>query len=147
MTQSLSALTVLVQDYDEAIAFYVGTLDFELLEDTRLDTTKRWVRVRQHGKAGASGTSLLLARAATPEQLTQVGNQTGGRVFLFLETDNFWEDYERWRARGVCFLEIPREESYGTVVVFQDLYGNHWDLIQPRTAAESRIANPVPGAA
>jgi catechol 2,3-dioxygenase-like lactoylglutathione lyase family enzyme len=132
MTQSLSALTVVVQDYDEAIAFYVGTLGFDLLEDTRLDATKRWVRVRPHGKAGSSGTSLLLARAATPEQLTRVGDQTGGRVFLFLETDNFWEDYERWYARGVRFLETPREESYGTVVVFQDLYGNRWDLIQCR---------------
>jgi catechol 2,3-dioxygenase-like lactoylglutathione lyase family enzyme len=147
MTQSLSALTVLVQDYDEAIAFYVGTLDFELLEDTRLDATKRWVRVRPHGKAGAAGTSLLLARAATPEQLARVGDQTSGRVFLFLETDKFWEDYERWRAQGVRFLETPREESYGTVVVFQDLYGNRWDLIEPRTVAESRIANTVPGAA
>jgi len=147
MTQILSALTLLVQDYDEAIAFYVGTLDFELLEDTRLDAFKRWVRVAPDGKAGASGPSLLLARAVTPEQLARVGDQTGGRVFLFLETDNFWEDYERWRARGVRFLEIPREESYGTVVVFQDLYGNRWDLIQPRTAAESRIANTVPGAA
>jgi len=146
MTQSLSALTVVVQDYDEAIAFYVGTLDFELLEDTRLDATKRRVRVRPHGKAGAAGTSLLLARAATPEQLARVGDQTGGRVFLFLETDDFWEDYERWRARGVRFVETPREESYGTVVVFQDLYGNRWDLIEPRTAAESRIADTVPGA-
>ena len=137
MTQSLSAITVVVRDYDEAIAFYVGTLGFDLLEDTRLGTVKRWVRVRPHGKAGASGTSLLLARAATPEQLARVGDQTGGRVSLFLETDSFWEDYERWRARGVRFLEIPREESYGTVVVFQDLYGNRWDLIQPRTAAEA----------
>jgi catechol 2,3-dioxygenase-like lactoylglutathione lyase family enzyme len=147
MTQSLSALTVLVQDYDEAIAFYVGTLGFDLLEDTPLDATKRWVRVRPHGKAGVSGTSLLLARAATPEQLARVGDQTGGRVFLFLETDNFWQDYERWRARGVRFLETPREEPYGTVVVFQDLYGNRWDLIQPPTAAEGRIVNTVPGAA
>jgi catechol 2,3-dioxygenase-like lactoylglutathione lyase family enzyme len=146
MTQSLSALTVVVQDYDEAIAFYVGTLDF-LLEHTRLDATKRWVRVRPHGKAGAAGTSLLFARAAMPEQLARVGDQTGDRVFLFLETDNFWEDYERWRARGVRFLETPREESYGTVVVFQDLYGNRWDLIEPRTVAESRIANTVPGVA
>ena len=117
-----------------------------MLEDTHLDATKRWVRVRPRGNAGASGTSLLLARAATPEQLARVGDQTGARVFLFLETDNFWEDYERWRARGVCFLEAPREESYGTVVVFQDLYGNRWDLIEPRTVAESRLADTVPGA-
>jgi catechol 2,3-dioxygenase-like lactoylglutathione lyase family enzyme len=128
MTQRLSAVTVLVRDYDEAIAFYVATLGFDLLEDTRLDEAKRWVRV------GASGTSILLARAATPEQLARVGDQTGGRVFLFLETDDFWRDYERWRARGVRFLEAPREEAYGTVVVFQDLYGNRWDLIQRRRA-------------
>src|SRR5262245_41814318 len=132
MTQTLGALTLVVQDYDEAIAFYVGALGFDLIEDTRLDATKRWVRVRPHGKAGASGTSILLARAATPEQLARVGDQTGGRVFLFLETDDFWEDYECWRARGVRFLEPPREEAYGTVVVFQDLYGNRWDLIQPK---------------
>jgi catechol 2,3-dioxygenase-like lactoylglutathione lyase family enzyme len=146
MAQSLSALTVVVRDYDEAIAFYVGTLGFDLLEDTCLNATKRWVRVRPRGIAVASGTSLLLARATTPEQLTRVGDQAGGRVFLFLETDSFWEDYERWRARGVRFLEMPREEPYGTVVVFQDLYGNRWDLIQPRTAAESHIANTVPSA-
>lgn len=147
MTQSLRALTVVVRDYDEAITFYVGTLGFDLLEDTRLDPTKRWVRVGPRGKTGGSGTSILLARAATPQQLARVGDQTGGRVFLFLETDNFWEDYERWRARGVRFLESPREESYGTVVVFQDLYGNRWDLIQPRTTAEGRVADTAPGAA
>jgi catechol 2,3-dioxygenase-like lactoylglutathione lyase family enzyme len=136
MTQRISALTLLVRDYDEAITFYVRTLGFDLVEDTRLNATKRWVRVRPHGKAGASGTSLLLARAATPEHLARVGDQTGGRVFLFLETDSFWEDYERWRARGVRFLELPREEPYGTVAVFEDLYGNRWDLIQPRTGPE-----------
>jgi catechol 2,3-dioxygenase-like lactoylglutathione lyase family enzyme len=130
MTQRVSAITVVVQDYDEAIAFYVGTLGFELLEDIRLEANKRWVRVRP-----GEGGSLLLARATTPEQQARVGNQTGGRVLLFLETDAFWEDYDRWRARGVRFLETPREEPYGTVVVFQDLYGNRWDLIQPRTAA------------
>jgi catechol 2,3-dioxygenase-like lactoylglutathione lyase family enzyme len=139
MTQSLGALTVVVQEYDEAIAFYVGTLGFSLIEDTRLDATKRWVRVRPHGQAGASGTSILLALAATPEQLARVGDQTGGRVFLFLETDDFWEDYERWRARGVRFLEPPREEPYGTVVVFQDLYGNRWDLMQPKTRAPDEL--------
>lgn len=127
MTQSLTALTLVVRDYDEAIAYYVGTLGFELLEDTQLDASKRWVRVRP---AGGVGPSLILAQAATEEQSTRIGNQTGGRVFLFLETDSFWEDYERWRAKGVHFLETPREEPYGTVVVFQDLYGNRWDLIQ-----------------
>ena len=132
MTQNLSMLTLVVPDYDEAIAFYVEILGFDLLEDTPLDPTKRWVRVRPRGNAGGSGTCLLLARATTEEQLARVGDQTGGRVFLFLETDNFWEDYERWRARDVRFLETPREELYGTVVVFQDLYGNRWDLIQRR---------------
>jgi catechol 2,3-dioxygenase-like lactoylglutathione lyase family enzyme len=146
MTQSLSMLTLVVPDYDEAIAFYVGTLGFDLLEDTLLDPTKRWVRVRPRGKAGASGTSLLLARATTAEQLARVGDQTGGRVFLFLETGSFWEDYERWRARGVRFLETPREEPYGIVAVFQDLYGNRWDLIQPRTPAGSGAASTVSGA-
>jgi ribosomal protein S18 acetylase RimI-like enzyme len=137
MTQSLSALTLLVRDYDEAIAFFVGTLGFELLENTPLDATKRWVRVRPPGRAVGSGPSLLLARAATPDQRAKIGDQAGGRVFLFLETDDLWRDYERWRAKGVRFLEEPREESYGIVVVFQDLYGNRWDLIQPRAAAES----------
>jgi catechol 2,3-dioxygenase-like lactoylglutathione lyase family enzyme len=146
MTQSLSMLTLVVHDYDEAIAFYVGTLGFDLLEDTRLDPSKRWVRVRPRGKAGVPGISLLLARATTAEQLARVGDQTGGRVFLFLETDSFWEDYERWRAQGVRFLETPREERYGTVVVFQDLYGNRWDLIQPRMAAENRAVSTAPGA-
>lgn len=94
------------------------------------------MRVRPRGNSGTSGTTLLLARAATPEQRARIGDQTGGRVFLFLETDDCWGDYERWRARGVRFLEGPREEPYGTVVVFQDLYGNRWDLIQPRSGAE-----------
>jgi catechol 2,3-dioxygenase-like lactoylglutathione lyase family enzyme len=132
MTQTLSALTLLVRDYDEAIAFFVGTLGFELLEDTPLDATKRWVRVRPRGGANGLGPSLLLARAATPEQQSRIGDQAGGRVFLFLETDDCRRDYERWRASGVRFVEKPREEPYGTVVVFQDLYGNRWDLIQPR---------------
>jgi catechol 2,3-dioxygenase-like lactoylglutathione lyase family enzyme len=116
-----------------AIGFFVGTLGFELLEDTPLEAGKRWVRVRPRGGSRASSTSLLLARAATAEQQARIGDQTGGRVFLFLETDDCRRDYERWRARGVRFLEVPREEAYGTVVVFQDLYGNRWDLIQPRT--------------
>jgi catechol 2,3-dioxygenase-like lactoylglutathione lyase family enzyme len=140
MAQSLSALTLLVRDYDEAIAFFVGTLGFELLEDTPLDAPKRWVRVRPHGATG-SAPSLLLARAATPDQRARIGDQAGGRVFLFLETDDCWRDFERWRANGVRFLEAPREESYGTVVVFQDLYGNHWDLIQPRADATSSVPN------
>lgn len=131
MSQSLSTVTLVVRDYDEAIAFFVGTLGFELLEDAPLDPGKRWVRVRPHGSSGAC---LLLARAATPEQRARIGHQTGGRVFLFLETDDCLGDYERWQARGVRFLEVPRKEPYGTVVVFQDLYGNRWDLVQPRPA-------------
>jgi catechol 2,3-dioxygenase-like lactoylglutathione lyase family enzyme len=132
MTQTLSALTLLVRDYDEAIAFFVGTLGFELLEDTPLDATKRWVRVRPRGRANDSGPSLLLARAAAPEQQARIGDQAGGCVFFFLGTNDCRRDYERWRASGVRFVEEPREEPYGTVVVFQDLYGNRWDLIQPR---------------
>ena len=128
MTHGLSAVTLVVRDYDEAIAFFVGTLGFELLEDTPLSPAKRWVRVRPRG--GGSGTSLPLARAATPEQAARVGDQTGGRVFLFLETDDCRGDYERWRARGVRFLGDPREEPYGTLVVFEDICGNRWDLIQ-----------------
>ena len=101
ITQSLGALTLVVRDYDEAIAFFVGTLGFDLLEDTRLDATKRWVRVRPRGSSRASATSLVLARATTPEQRLRIGDQTGGRVFLFLETDDCWRDYERWRS-AVC---------------------------------------------
>lgn len=129
--QHLSAITLLVREYDEAIDFYVGKLGFDLVEDTALGEGKRWVRVRPHGSADSS-TSLLLARAATPEQIARVGDQTGGRVFLFLETTHFQQDYERLRARGVRFLELPREELYGTVVVFEDVYGNRWDLIERR---------------
>jgi catechol 2,3-dioxygenase-like lactoylglutathione lyase family enzyme len=128
MAQTLGALTLLVHDYDEAVAYFVETLGFELVEDTVLSSTKRWVRVRPAGTG--FGSSLLLARADTPEQARRVGDQTGGRVFLFLETDDCRRDYGRWRARGVRFLEAPRAEPYGLVVVFEDLYGNRWDLIQ-----------------
>lgn len=134
-------LTLVVHDYDAALAFFVGTLGFELLEDTPLAAGKRWVRVRPPGPSGAGGASLLLARAATPEQGARVGEQAGSRVFLFLETDDCRRDYEQWRTRGVRFLEAPREEPYGTVVVFQDLYGNRWDLVQPR-AAGGRSSKP-----
>lgn len=129
MPQHLTALTLLVGDYDEAIAYYVGSLGFDLLEDTLLSPTKRWVRVRP---AGGTGAALLLARAATPEQEAQIGLQAGGRVFLFLETDDFERDYAAYRARGVQFLEAPRHEPYGTVAVLADLYGNKWDLIGRR---------------
>ena len=127
MTQEIAHLTLLVRDYDEAIQLYTEKLRFELLEDTRLSDTKRWVRV---GPAGG-GCSLLLAKAASAEQLQQVGNQTGGRVFLFLQTDDFQRDFAELQARGVNFIEQPREEEYGTVAVFTDLYGNKWDLIEP----------------
>ena len=137
-------MTLVVQDYDEAISFYVQKLGFTLQQDTALSAEKRWVVV---APASDAETAVLLARAAQPRQEAAVGNQTGGRVFLFLETDNLREDYERWRARGVHFLELPRQEPYGTVVVFQDLYGNRWDLIQPGPAAESRTFSTVPGGA
>jgi catechol 2,3-dioxygenase-like lactoylglutathione lyase family enzyme len=121
---ALRRLALVVRDYDEAIAFYAGVLGFELLEDTSLGGDKRWVRVRAPG-----GGELLLARAVTDDQRARVGNQTGDRVFLFVETDDFEADHARLLARGVRFLEAPRRESYGTVAVFVDLYGNKFDLI------------------
>jgi catechol 2,3-dioxygenase-like lactoylglutathione lyase family enzyme len=127
MKQSLIHIALIVRDYDEAIAFYTRTLNFRLVEDTRLSETKRWVLV---APPGGEGTYLLLALAATPEQETRIGNQTGGRVFLFLQTDDFWRDYCEMTARKVKFVRGPVEELYGTVAVFEDLYGNLWDLIQ-----------------
>lgn len=127
MAPRLGAVTFLVRDYDEAIAFFTGRLGFELREDTPLGGGKRWVRVVPRG----GGTGLLLARAATPEQAAAVGRQGGGRVFLFLETDDFARDHAAMRAAGVGFEEEPRREAYGIVAVFRDLYGNKWDLIQP----------------
>jgi catechol 2,3-dioxygenase-like lactoylglutathione lyase family enzyme len=124
--QHIGAIALVVGDYDEALAFYVGKLGFELIEDTPLGPGKRWVLVAPPG----GETRLLLAKAATPDQMTRVGNQTGGRVFLFLHTDDFRRDHERMRAQGVAFLEAPRAEPYGTVAVFEDLYGNRWDLLQ-----------------
>jgi catechol 2,3-dioxygenase-like lactoylglutathione lyase family enzyme len=123
-------VAVVVRDYDEAIAFYTEKLGFELIEDTPLAGAKRWVLVRPPGGAG---TDLLLARAATAEQAAAVGNQTGGRVFLFLHTDDFWRDYRALAARGVQFIRPPSVDSYGTVAVFVDLYGNKWDLLQLNT--------------
>jgi catechol 2,3-dioxygenase-like lactoylglutathione lyase family enzyme len=128
--QKLIHVAVTVRDYDDAIAFYVGKLGFFLTEDTDLGGGKRWVLVRP---PGSDESSILLARATTPEQMASVGNQTGGRVFLFLETNDFWRDYEGLSARGVRFVRQPSEETYGTVAVFEDLYGNLWDLIQRRT--------------
>lgn len=130
VTRSLASMALVVRDYDEAIAFFTKSLRFELLEDTPMGGGKRWVRVAPGG--GLGGTSLLLAKAVTPEQSSRVGDQTGGRVFLFLHTSDFWEDYNHMRAHGVRFTEEPREESYGRVVVFLDLYGNKWDLVQPK---------------
>lgn len=131
--RAIALVTVVVRDYDEAIDFYVGALGFELVEDTELpapsDATKRWVVV---APPGSTGTRLLLARAAGEAQQARVGDQTGGRVFLFLETDDLHRDHEAFRERGVVFVREPREESYGTVAVFRDLYGNLWDLIEPR---------------
>jgi len=127
MHQRIAQFAVTVLDYDDAIDFYVNKLDFELLEDTDLGGGKRWVRVRP---AGSDGAAILLARAVTPEQVASVGNQTGGRVFIFMHTDDFRRDYERMRARGVIFVRPPAEEPYGTVAVFEDLYGNKWDLLE-----------------
>lgn len=123
----ISHVALLVHDYDEAIAFFTNVLDFQLIEDEPRGDGKRWILVAPRSGGGAS---LLLARAATPEQQSHVGNQTGGRVFLFLHTDDFWRDYERLKSHGVRFTEEPRQEAYGIVVVFLDLYGNKWDLIQ-----------------
>jgi catechol 2,3-dioxygenase-like lactoylglutathione lyase family enzyme len=131
MGQTLAHLSFLVRDYDEAIAWFTRVLGFELREDAALGGGKRWVRV---GPVGGRGVSLLLARAATPDQLACVGRQAGGRVFLFLHTDDFARDYARLLANGVQFRESPRSEDYGTVAVFEDLYGNPWDLVEPSLA-------------
>ena len=127
MPQSLIHVAVVVRNYNEAIAFYTRVLGFRLVEDTDMGEGKRWVLV---APAGSSGTNILLAQAATPEQATRIGNQTGGRVFLFLHTDDFWRDYQALQAQKVEFVRDPKEEPYGTVAVFKDLYGNLWDLIQ-----------------
>jgi catechol 2,3-dioxygenase-like lactoylglutathione lyase family enzyme len=119
----------LVRDYDEALAWFTGMLDFVALEDTDLGGGKRWVRVAPKG----GGVALLLARAVTPEQAAVIGNQGGGRVFLFLETEDFARDYAAFTARGVNFVREPKTESYGTVAVFEDLYGNKWDLLQSKS--------------
>jgi catechol 2,3-dioxygenase-like lactoylglutathione lyase family enzyme len=130
MKQSLALISVVVREYDEALSYYVGTLGFKLLEDTYLpEESKRWVVVAPPGSFGAH---ILLARAANADQRARIGDQTGGRVFLFLHTDDFRRDYDRYKARGVVFVRAPKEESYGTVAVFRDLYGNLWDLVEPR---------------
>ena len=120
---------MVVKDYDEAISFYIEKLDFKLIEDTPLANKKRWVTV---SPPGSNGCSLLLAEAADENQLASVGNQSAGRVFLFLHTDDFWRDYNKMIERKVHFIRKPIEEVYGTVAVFEDLYGNAWDLLQPK---------------
>jgi catechol 2,3-dioxygenase-like lactoylglutathione lyase family enzyme len=126
--QTIGYVTLVVHDYDEAIQFYVDVLGFRLMEDTFIAAqNKRWVLV---APPGSTETQLLLARASGPEQWSRVGNQTGGRVSMFLHTDDFWRDYQAFRSKGVVFVREPNEENYGTVAVFKDLYGNLWDLLQ-----------------
>lgn len=128
MNQHIAHIALVVKDYDEAIHFYCDRMGFELKEDTPLSETKRWVVVQPKGEGNCS---LLLAKAAGDEQQNRIGNQTGGRVFLFLYTDDFKRDYNKYRAKGIEFVREPKEEVYGTVAVFKDLYGNLWDLIEP----------------
>jgi len=128
MNQRLAHITLLVNDYDEAIKFYTEKLGFRLIEDTVLSETKRWVIIAPNGHGDCC---LLLARAASDEQRSRIGNQTGGRVFLFLNTENFKRDYDNLKANGVTIVREPSVEVYGTVAVFSDLYGNLWDLIEP----------------
>ena len=128
MNQKLAHIAIVVNDYDEAIKFYTEKLHFKLLEDTKLSDTKRWVLISPRGFGDCN---LLLARAANDEQKSRIGNQTGGRVFLFLHTDNFKRDYKNLQDQGIKIVREPSVESYGTVAVFEDLYGNLWDLIEP----------------
>jgi catechol 2,3-dioxygenase-like lactoylglutathione lyase family enzyme len=128
MKQHIAAVTLLVPDYDQAIAYYVGKLGFRLVEDTALSAAKRWVVVAPPGNAG---TGLLLAQADSPNQWQAIGNQSGGRVFFILKTDDFDRDFARFKEAGIEFLEEPRKEAYGKVVVFRDAFGNKWDLIEP----------------
>jgi catechol 2,3-dioxygenase-like lactoylglutathione lyase family enzyme len=128
MKQKIALIALVVKDYDEAIAFYTQKLNFTLLEDTVLSETKRWVRV---APKGSEECCLLLAKAANEEQISRIGNQTGGRVFLFLHTDNFERDYQNLLDQGITIVRKPSVETYGTVAVFEDLYGNLWDLIEP----------------
>lgn len=141
MPQTLGHVTMVVRDYDEAIAFFTQKLDFLVIEDSpskdRQGRDKRWVLMAPPGASlGSGGTSLLLARASTPEEESRIGNQTGGRVFLFLHTDDFWRDYRVMIERGVKFVREPREDTYGTVAVFEDLYGNKWDLLERSNAVD-----------
>ena len=136
MHQAISNITFVVRDYDEAIEFFVEKLDFDLVENTSLEPDqpgKRWVVVKPKGPPGCS---MLLAKAIGGAQLSAVGNQSGGRVFLFLHTDDFWRDFKAMKAKGIRFIRAPQKEAYGTVAVFEDLYRNKWDLIEPSQAPE-----------
>ena len=138
MKQSIGLVSLVVPDYDEALAFYVGILGFSLVEDTPVpEQNKRWVVV---APPGAKESKLLLARASSPEQVARIGNQTGGRVFLFLNTDNIDRDYESFKSKGVVFVREPSQQPYGKVAVFQDLWGNLWDLLQPRVGSKESEA-------
>ncbi len=142
MKQAIVHIAIVVRDYDEAIAFYTEKLHFQLVEDTyQAEQDKRWVVV---SPPNAHGTTILLARASKQEQMTYIGNQSGGRVFLFLGTDDFWRDYEEMCAEGIIFTRPPKEADYGTVAVFEDLYGNLWDLVQfhPDHPMHRRVVGP-----
>jgi catechol 2,3-dioxygenase-like lactoylglutathione lyase family enzyme len=136
----LGLVSLVVRDYDEALAFYTDALGFELLEDTRVDDDKRWVVV---APPGARETAVLLAKASNAAQRARIGDQTGGRVGWFLYTDSFDRDHARMRAAGVVFEEAPRHEPYGTVAVFRDPYGNRWDLLQPRSSPPDAPTSPT----
>lgn len=129
MKQYIAHVALIVDDYDDAIAFYTQKIDFELIEDTKLNEEKRWVLIKPKG---ATETAILLAKASNTEQESRIGNQTDGRVFIFLNTDNLWRDYHIMIEKGVKFVREPKEEIYGTVAVFTDLYGNQWDLLEPK---------------
>ena len=129
MKQQIVQLSLIIEDYDEAIEFYTKVMKFDLIEDTKRSENKRWVVV---APPGGEGCKILLAKAKNEEQLSRVGNQTGSRVFVFLHTDDFWRDYDHLKKHNVTFKGEPREEDFGSVVVFEDLYGNLWDLIEPK---------------
>ena len=137
MKQHLGGVRLLVRDYDEAVAYFRDKLGFDLVEDTDMGNGRRWVLM---APPGSRETRLLLARATGPADAARVGDQAGGRVFLLLHTDDFRRDYEAYRARGVAFTEAPRQEAYGMVAVFEDLYGNRWDLVQPSAAPAMAVA-------
>ncbi len=135
VAQRIGLVSLLVDDYDDALAFFVGKLGFSLVEDSVVpEQSKRWLVV---APAGANGTQLLLAKASNEEQRSRIGSQAGGRVFLFLYTDDFWRDYERYKTNGIVFVREPKREPYGMVAVFKDLYGNSWDLLEPSAANRS----------